>query len=146
MVVSEGWQTQVFLFRRTFGKGEESRRPDLSEASVLMGRTGSGFYPDRDDERWTELARLALAGNRKAMPSRDDLREMLVHKFEDPMLGIYAAHLLLREPEIRVDLLEIVLGNLFSMLGEHPDVQALRLKLDELRGRELSVEVPSRSV
>jgi hypothetical protein len=56
---------------------------------------------------------------------------MLNGKFENPMLGIFGAHLLLLKKQLKLNLLSIVVRNLRRLLGEnqHPDVEALALRL-----------------
>lgn len=125
---SADWQTQVFLMSENFWAGESRiRRPGLKTASVLMTRMGEGFRPDDEHVRLTELARQGLESGRKVV-RKSDLTEMLWAKFQNPMLGIYGAHLMLLENRIDHRQLEIVMRNLGSLLGPHPDVAALHLR------------------
>lgn len=110
-------------------------RADLSRTSVLLSQT-RGFSPNESLLRVTELARVALAtkgpGERGQTDRRlvpDDMRTLLREKFGNPMLGIYAAHLLLLETSVDVELFREVVRNLRAMLGrQHPDVEALALR------------------
>ncbi len=130
-----GWQTQVFLVTEDFWSGEAKvRRPSLRLASLLMAPRGAGFDPHSPDARLSELARQALAQGRQVL-DRETMGHLLHEKFHDPLLGIYAAHLLLMERPIQWTLLEEVCGNLHGLLGPHPDVQALLLRLGEESGR-----------
>jgi hypothetical protein len=61
----------------------------------------------------------------------DELRMLLRDKFDDPMLGIYGAHLLLLEKSLDTDLFNTVVANLRALLFEHPDVQALALRSEK---------------
>lgn len=130
LVASPGWQTQVFWLRRDYGPSRPVRRADLANASILMAPIGRGFNPDRDDLRYTELARLGLINGRAVVPA-EDLRQMLWAKHENPMLGILGAHMLLLATEPDIELLRTVVINLRRLVGEHPDVQALTLWLGE---------------
>lgn len=145
LVTCPDWQTQVALRSRTIsrrqpgsqadGGGSRSvRRADLAGASVLMGRPGYRADPSGGQERLTELARLGLVQGRATLRP-DDLRSMLWAKFDNPMLGIYGAHLLLQGGERDMGLLHEVVGNLESLLGRHPDVAALRLALTRHDGQ-----------
>src|SRR5690242_15174292 len=62
--------------------------------------------------------------------------ELLMGKFENPMKGLVAAHLLLLDAQPRLDLVAHVVGNTGGLVGaDHPDVLALRLRVDQLRGQ-----------
>jgi len=79
---------------------------------------------------------VALATKRegeKNAPSRrllpDELRVLMWNKCENPMLGIYAAHLLLLETQTDVPLFTEVVRNLRRLVrAPHPDVEALALR------------------
>jgi hypothetical protein len=140
VVTHAGWQTQVFLLRRLYGyespyeefKSPSTslvRRADLGNASLLMASIDRGFQPERPDFRQAELARQGLA-NRRNVIGASELNTMLLGKFDNPMLGIYGAHLLLAQDTDR-GLLRKVISNLQGLLGYHPDVTALNVWLDE---------------
>lgn len=145
VVVCPGWQTQILLaavrYRRS-GKDRPSivRRALLSDAAVFMVKPDATGAPRQFMEkqlRLTELARQGLAQGRAPIrPS--DLRDMLWAKYENPMLGIIGAHLLLRTPEPDLDLLHTVVGNLERLVSGHPDVLALRLAVDTRRNAEMT--------
>lgn len=160
ITVSPGWQTQVFLLSQAgvpttespggFGASDFG---ELLNATILMGK--DGFAPDDWQFRLTESARVALADDRAVRtPELDDL---LRYKFDNPMLGILGAHLLLlaheegvrqeaaasRRERLNLDrssiaraqvpfdqeLFDLVVGNLRRLVGDqHPDVQALWLR------------------
>jgi hypothetical protein len=136
---SADWQTQIFLSssslqRTRYGSQKHfsesprtrtTRRVDLHGASVLMVRPGNIVNPSEPQWRLTELARLGLAQNRNTVRT-EDLRDMLWAKFDNPMLGLFGAALMLRS-EKSGDFLQEVVGNLSSLLHDHPDVAALRL-------------------
>jgi hypothetical protein len=137
-VASPDWQTQSFVFMRAYPSAAGPQwRADLSRTSVLLSRS-KGFSPNESMLRTTELARVTLATKGPAEPGQtdrrlmpDEVRLMLVGKFENPMLGIYGAHLLLLEGSVDVALLREVVHNLRGMLGnQHPDVEALALRAE----------------
>ncbi|MCL4299462.1 MAG: hypothetical protein KJ077_27245 [Anaerolineae bacterium] len=130
LVASLNWQTQVFWLRRDYGPGRPVRRVDLADASLLMARIGLGFDPNRDDLRTTDLARQGLV-NRRAVVSAAELNQLLWGKFQNPMFGIFGAHLLLLGAEPDLAVLGTVVTNLRHLVGEHPDVEALALRLGE---------------
>src|SRR2546425_4937372 len=112
VVTSLSWQTQVFLLRREYGGDSPPvRRADLGNASVLMLRIGQGFHSKEAHLRQTELARHGLAHGRVVMQP-DELNKMLWMKSDNPMLGIYGAHLLLLSQEPDRNLLRTVTANL----------------------------------
>lgn len=135
VVASPNWQTQIFLLQGDYNESTPDarstvdKRADVLSASVLMSPSG-GFEAHRDDLRMVELARLALANERKILS--DELRMMLRYKFENPMLGIFGAHILLLDKKPDMELFGIVIESLRKMVGtEHPDVEALALKLEQ---------------
>ena len=126
VIAQAGWQTQVFLLQRRDPLSPRGRRPDLAGASVTMSHSHE-FSQDAGDSRLAELARLALVDGR-ALAGKE-LSQMLRGKFQNPMLGIFGGHLLLRQPKPDRSLLRIVTGNLRAVMGgaPHPDVEALAL-------------------
>ncbi|MCA1565897.1 MAG: hypothetical protein LC803_09720 [Acidobacteria bacterium] len=128
IVASKGWQTQVFLLQRSYGENCSDCRADLLGASILLSK--SGFNPDDPHKRLVEAARLGLVNTRQVLPG-DAINRILNGKFENPMLGIFGAHLLLADKQIKLDVLSIVVANLRRLLGEnqHPDVEALAHRL-----------------
>jgi hypothetical protein len=149
-----GWQTQVFLLEDASGAAEADRR----QVSILMTRPGE-FHPTDPVLHQVEEARLALADERKVASERVD--QLLFAKFENPMLGLFGAHLMLicrdalkkdRERQLRgdkripapvrfnQDLFDRVVHNLSSLVGpDHPDVAALST---QTTGRRLDALAP----
>jgi hypothetical protein len=130
MVVSvfAGWETQLFI--------PFEHRPRLERASVLVVHAGSGFHPD---DRVAQAIDAGLSGLRSGMnllPPEE--RQMLLYgKFENPMLGLIGAHLLLLEPEPNWNLLRIVIMNLERLLPGSADVHAVRLAAAMRHGGEV---------
>lgn len=128
LITSEGWQTQVFLLAADFQASEgKVRRAALKTAAVFMCRIGKGFHPDNEKFRLAELARQGLVTGRNVV-DRNTLNELLWGKYENPMMGIYGAHLLIQSYRPNHELIDEVISNLGSLLGSHTDVEALRLR------------------
>ena len=127
VVASSGWQTQVFLLQRDYGKDRSDRRADLIGASILLSK--NGFNSKDPKKRLVETARLGLVNTRQVL-SDEIIGSILDGKFENPMLGILGAHLLLLK-KVELGLLTTVVDNLRKLLGsnQHPDVEALALRL-----------------
>jgi hypothetical protein len=143
-----GWQTQVFLLDDA---PVETSRP-RHRVSMLISR--SAFDANDVELRRTEEARAALAAERKV--ASDAINEALFAKFENPLLGLFGAHLMLlardalvdeaegrsnRSPRaaapvgFRQELFDTVVANLGDLLGsDDPDVIALAT--ETTRGRE----------
>jgi hypothetical protein len=143
---SPSWQTQVFLIRRPFIEGRGGRRADLTNASINMAKLGRGFDPWNRINRSTDLARQALANHNPSLVPENALRDMLDDKMENPMLGLYGAHLLAMSDELQERLLTTVVANTSRALGEdHPDIKALDIRLAQLglsTSRPTNIEVP----
>jgi hypothetical protein len=137
-----GWQSQVFL--PVVQDAAQVNTVDPSAASILMSPSQLGFRPDSRSALWAEAARKTLASGRanvtpasalRNMPiiSADDpmIEAMLYGKFLNPMLGIYGAHLMaIQDSPNNRDVLEEVVPNLRTLLGDIPDVMALLLYLN----------------
>jgi hypothetical protein len=114
--VFAGWQTQVFM---TLADGAS-----FASASVLMGHV---FEPD---DRVTQAVDAALTGlqNGVDLLVGEQWRLLLAGKFDNPMLGLVGAHVLLRRPSPNPEVIGTVLSNLEWLLGrDAPDVRALWL-------------------
>jgi hypothetical protein len=127
---SPGWQTQVFLMHESAREENGARPPVLASASILMSH--SGFDPESEMLRMADGARIAMKQNRTSMP-RELLTNLLDDKFENPMLGIYAAHALASSTDERDKSLFARVLNALAMrlVPDHPDVAALRLAAGE---------------
>lgn len=129
LVASPVWQTQCFLLQRDY---KDKKGPDLSGATVLLRELGVGFTPDSGEHRLVELARLGLVDQRPILS--DEVEALLTQKFENPLLGIFGAHLLLMLEQKRgrpyePGLLQHVVEKLRYLLKEpHPDVESLAWK------------------
>jgi hypothetical protein len=148
LVVAPGWQTRVYI-RLTENRisPPSSTGPwqfDLPQTGVIMARDSASATPVPDDDaRKTAAARQALAAGRgDAAPNREMIGALLRGKLENPMLGIYAGHLLTLQPKPDRELLREVYTNLYNLVGPHPDVQALLIALGDRRAQELTYPEP----
>ncbi len=129
VTVSPNWQTQVFLVMEDFWReGRVARAPSLRTASLHVVKERRGFRPDDRRARVAELARQALTQGRDVV-SESVMQQLLSGKFEAPMLGLFAANLLLRRHKTNWSLLNTVCTNLTNLLGRHPDLDALKWAL-----------------
>jgi hypothetical protein len=144
----EGWQTQVFLLEEAEGPEEALR----NKVSILMSK--EGFNPESPELLLAEQARTALADERKVA---DVANNALFAKFDNPMLGLFGAHLMLlgrdalkealearaaepalaEQPQAPLDFDQDIfngaVANLRSLLGEdQPDVIALSTKATDV--------------
>jgi hypothetical protein len=174
VTVSRDWQTQVFLLERALpvraAEGLDlpaEREGALLNTTILMSE--DGFDADDQQFQLTESARLALADDRPVL--NQQLDAILRGKFDNPMLGIMGAHLLLLALEDQRNrdaeqmrrqrlessgshlprqhrpwdqaLFDVVVGRLQGLVGgDHPDVQALSLRASGSSGVTTRVSVP----
>jgi uncharacterized caspase-like protein len=139
LVVCAGWRTEVYVMRRVSpGSTEVDARPRMA---VLMRQAGTRLGPTEEaEDRMTEVAKQALAGERKVLTP--DLQELLMLKSSNPVAGIIGGHLLLVEHERDsgrdISMLDQVVGRLRDLVGEgHPDVEALALQGANPRTRRI---------
>lgn len=144
----DGWETEVFLLDDAAGgpAGTGSVR-----TSVLMTR--ADFEPSDDMLKRVEEARGALAGERRV--ASQAVTEALFAKFDNPMLGLFGAHLMIiSREELRLrgedtdsqrrgkpmpapvdfdqSVFDKAVANLLDLLGPgHPDAVALATQVSE---------------
>lgn len=127
---SEGWRTEVFLSRLS----EPGASPSSMkrQCAILTHRLNEPFRIDEDEYHAMEVARVALADQRKILS--DGFRMRLVTEFSNPIAGILGGHLLLIEAasggETKLgeesEQLDRVVTRLREMVGRsHPDVESL---------------------
>ena len=120
-----GWVLQVYINVVPSRQGPFLLMADLPGMAVVFDRMGNGFEPLRHDWLAGETVRQGMLEGRNYIDT-PSMRQMLTGKCDDPMLGLYAAHLLLAEPTPDWPLMQKVLWNLEGLLGSHyPDVVAL---------------------
>lgn len=128
LFASPNLQTQIFVLltpERSSPNGP--RLPDITGGAIALSRSFS-FDPQNRRIELGEIARYALTQKRRILT--DELRREIVNvKFEDPMLGLLGAHLVLRDEPENVELFETVTRNLLMLLGpDHPDLRVLCLR------------------
>jgi hypothetical protein len=140
--LSPGWMTVVFIPTGPDG-------PRSAAVSVQMVKIGSFWKPD---EEQAFAAEAILAGLRDGDVAVDDaqLRDLLHAKFVNPMLGVLGGHAVVQQMEAaddpdvardRLGVLRAVVANLTKLIGDHPDVAALRAVARMADGHEPSVSV-----
>lgn len=123
--LAQDWTTQLFA-----GASGDDPRPQRDTASIHMVRLGvSAPAYDPEIDRLNGAAELALASLRtgRRQLGDDHLRTLLHGKFENPMLGLLGAHMLLQRADLNRPLLDQVFGNLRGLIGRHPDLWALEI-------------------
>jgi hypothetical protein len=138
IIACPSWQTQVFTLLTDWDRSDDDEwGADLVNATLSMSRQGFATDPWMNQGlSLIDVARSALASNQPAISSAD-LHKLLNDKFANPMLGILGAHALFAQDRRRSrdavegELLPTVIGNLRSLLGSHPDVDALRCAMGE---------------
>lgn len=134
LVVPAGWSLQVFVTMAASIDSDLTRNADFDGAAMVLDRPDAGFWVDRPDLRVLEVARQALARGHNVV-SDYSLQELLSGKYQNPMMGLLAAHLLLLDKEPDLDLAQKVITNTGNLIGpEYPDLQALSWKLAQMRG------------
>ncbi|MCK1654673.1 hypothetical protein IVA88_24970 [Bradyrhizobium sp. 149] len=127
LFASPGCQTQIFILLSPPTWSSGPSLPDIAGGAVIISPK---FEFDPQDRRTQlgEIARYALTQKRRVLS--DQLRlEIVDEKFDDPMLGLLGAHLVLRDEPENVELFETVTNNLLRLLGpDHPDLRALCLR------------------
>lgn len=137
VTILPGWRTHVFALYEppvddALEKGTKKR---LVDVSVHITRGSLSMHDE--SARLTDAARFALADERSTATS--ELLKFVSGKFENPMLGLYGAHLLLllkekrsaasiaRPVEFDEALFQEVLENTAKIFGDqHPDIVAMR--------------------
>jgi hypothetical protein len=110
------WATYWFIF---FDK-----EPRFDTMTGVMSRPSDGFHPSDDDARAIDLGLWSLQNGFAAFP-REAANKLLMGKFDNPLMGLIGAWLLLRKPGVKEQELLAPLANLRRLLGDQPDVVAL---------------------
>jgi hypothetical protein len=127
--VSAGHQLQIFGLvceqaAESSANEIKIRRVDLANAAGAISLQPA-FDPSDRRTRLSELACSALTQSRGTL-TQSLIDELMKEKFECPMLGLFAAHLLLKYRPDDKALFATVTDNLLPILGpDHPDLQAL---------------------
>ncbi len=146
------WQTRVFIRRQPPNVAidpDDLRRQDTIDVALHFSARGRPVALEEECES-SEVVRWALAMGRRIVYSRDAIDVFLSEKFDDPLAGIAAAHLMLDAVEraetqagssttatsidltINDDDIAYVMHNLTSLVqmpqGALPDLVALKLR------------------
>jgi hypothetical protein len=116
--VFANWHTQVFI--------PFSDRPRLERTTCYLARPGAGFHPDDRMAQGLDAALAGLQSGRNLL-SPDAQEALLGGKFENPVLGLVGAHLLLLGSDAEPNLIDMVLQNLHWLLGPASDVRAIEM-------------------
>jgi len=136
LVVPAGWSLQVFvsMVPTEDPSASECRRADFDGAAMVFDRPGASFRPDRPDLGVLEVTRQALARGHNILDTKS-MSDLLSGKFENPMMGLLAAHLLLLDKKPDLELAQKVVINTGYQIGEnYPDLLILSWKLGQLYG------------
>lgn len=125
--LTDRFQTQIFGL---YTKGQIA----YESIRLLMANRSLGFNPQDLTLASTEIMTTSLIAGTQWL-SGQSMRIALSGKFDNPIVGLFAAHTLLRRKKLNKDLLCVVIQNLEHLLGDSPDVKALKvmfkLKLHE---------------
>jgi hypothetical protein len=134
LVVPAGWSLQVFVSMVPIEDASDSRRADFDGAAMVFDRPDNGFRPDRPDLGVLEVTRQALARGHNVLDTKA-MTDLLYGKFENPMMGLLAAHLLLLAKKPDLKLAQEVVTNTGNLIGaNYPDLLILSWKLRQLQG------------
>ena len=120
--LSDAWLTGIFIPNLLSGPAPEM-------ASIHMSRIGVGWKAfDQGSHAVIRAAELALAGlrERRQVLPREELMRLLNEEFQDPMLGIIGAHAILLSRQPDLNLFDIVMNSLRTLVPNHPDVLVLQ--------------------
>jgi len=142
LVIPMGWSLQVFIpmFLR-----EESKQfgADFDGAAMVFSKPNSGFDANSTELRISEVFRQALSGGRSDIDEKkmEAVKAVISEKLSNPMLGLLAAHLILRANETKLELVEKILDKVSTLLGQdYPDLLILRWKLQMLQNKYGTVD------
>lgn len=128
------WAAQVFISMMPVAGGSVGCRPDFDGTAIVFDRIGAGFFPDRLDLRMLEVVRKALRRGHNIVNAKT-MDAMLWGKFENPMLGLLVAHLLLLDKAPDLELARTMVTNTGWLIGENfPDLLVLSWKIERLSG------------
>jgi hypothetical protein len=128
--LAENWTTLLFANApRTGGL------PDRRSLSIQMCRGAFDPY-NNPGTTAAELALASLRSNRRQL-SDQHLSRLLHGKFENPMLGLLGAHMLLERRQPNGELVAEIISNLGKLLGPHPDVTSLAIIARRRHGIDL---------
>jgi hypothetical protein len=110
--------------------------PQIASASIHLANLHEGFEPRSGSAPAAEVALESIRTGRQLLSQERLQRDLLEQKFQNPMLGIYGAHMVLQRSMSESEKLQIlteVLHNLELLIPGSPDVAALRLMSSRLQ-------------
>lgn len=129
-----GWTLQIYIRLQPVSKSSLEMRPDFSDAAFAYDRLDTNFIADREDYRIMEAARQALLEQRN-LKRGQLIRELLQGKFENPMLGVYACHLIMIGDQDYPERLGEFIANTASLVGStYPDLLPLAWRYETVTG------------
>ncbi|MCL1068685.1 hypothetical protein L2735_18095 [Shewanella olleyana] len=128
--LTECFQTQIFGL---YTKGQIA----YDSIRILMANRLLGFTPQAASLASIEIMTTSLIAGTRGL-SGQSMRLALSGKFENPLVGLFAAHTLLRRETLNKDLLLIVIQNLERLLKASPDVKSLKVMLKIRSGEGIS--------
>lgn len=130
--IFSGYQSQIFLMHLG--------RPLFETLKIFMSPGARGFQPRDDEAIAVDTALVGLQNNIDLLS--DDALDLLLHaKFQNPMLGLVGAHVLLKRSE-DAQRIALVLRNLARLLPDSTDASALDLAA---RSRKVKLPHPRKS-
>ena len=146
IVACPGWSLRASC--RAGSYGPDVYRADLTTIQVRMYPTDGSRRRSREERALESNALAALAGRRtlSGQAFKDLLRGLLNQKYVNPMFGFYAGYLLRGTDADEIDVLAQLVAHLEALVEkgpdrkltppagfQHPDVEALKLRLRMLR-------------
>ena len=129
IIISKGWMT-LFFSNYQEDEKKNSLYWDIANSSILMKKVGSNIFDLNNSEtKLVEHARNALILRRNKI-AKTLLEKLSKENFNDPMLGIFALHLMINSKEIEVELVKKVYNKIKDMIGAHPDLESIALHKD----------------
>ena len=129
------WVLQIYIRLQPVSATSIKMRPDFGDAAFSYDRLGSGYSAYREDYRTMEAARQALI-EQSNLKRGQLIRELLHQKFENPMLGIYACHLIMVGDQDYPENLGDFLANTASLVGpSYPDLLPLAWRYETVTGK-----------
>lgn len=134
LIVPSRWSLQVFVTMLPSSDSNIIRYADFDGAAMVFDRLGIRFSPNRPDLKLLEVTRQALAlGHNIFDPTATT--KLLTEKFENPMLGLLVAHLLLLAKLPDLELIQKLVLRTSGLIGrDFPDLIILSWKIKQLKG------------
>ncbi len=129
--IVEGWQTQIFLTHDEIFDFEDMR--------IFMGKTENGLILNEKTMDALDKGLDYLTMIDGELP-KSMLNIFLKGKFSNPVLGILAAHLLLKQLKPNWKILKEVIDNLQRILPDFPDVLIIKLLFAKRHSQFLKLE------